>query len=160
MITLRHHLLTIVAVFLALVNPAGQKGAVNKISWSTVLLICGMLTFVGVLQEAGTIDFASDSVASLGSPLIAALLICYIGAIVSAFASSTAILAALIPLAIPFLNSGDVSAIGVVCALAVASTIVDLTGKRPRIIREGAVSAEAIAEVLGDDAERLRTGGE
>lgn len=42
----------------------------------------------------------------------------------------------------------------------VASTIVDLTGSRPRIIREGAVSAEAIAEVLGDDAERLRTGGE
>lgn len=42
----------------------------------------------------------------------------------------------------------------------VASTIVDLTGNRPRIIREGAVSAEAIAEVLGDDPERLRSGGE
>lgn len=116
-----------IAVVLALLNPSSQKGAVNKISWSTVLLICGMLTFVGVLEEAGTIDFASASVASLGSPLIAALLICYIGAIVSAFASSTAILAALIPLAIPFLNSGDVSAIGVVCALAIASTIVDVS---------------------------------
>jgi len=109
------------------VSPKAQKGAVNKISWSTVLLICGMLTFVGVLQEAGTIDYVSDGVANLGVPLLAALLICYIGAVVSAFASSTAILAALIPLAIPFLDSGEISAVGVVCALAVASTIVDVS---------------------------------
>jgi len=116
-----------IAVVLALINPAAQKGAIEKISWSTVLLICGMLTFVGVLQAAGTIEYVSNAVATLGAPLLAALLICYIGAVVSAFASSTAILAALIPLAIPFLNTGEVSAIGVVCALAVASTIVDVS---------------------------------
>ncbi|WP_104126410.1 SLC13 family permease [Cryobacterium sp. Y57] len=116
-----------IAVILALVSPAAQKGAVNKISWSTVLLICGMLTFVGVLEEAGTIAYVSDAVANLGMPLLAALLICYIGAIVSAFASSTAILAALIPLAVPFLASGEIGAIGVICALAVASTIVDVS---------------------------------
>ena len=116
-----------IAMILALVSPKSQKGAVNKISWSTVLLLCGMLTFVGVLQEAGTIEFVSDAVAQLGMPLLAALLICYIGAVVSAFASSTAILAALIPLAVPFLASGDIGAVGVICALAVASTIVDVS---------------------------------
>ena len=116
-----------IAVVLALVNPAAQKGAVNKISWSTVLLICGMLTFVGVLEEAGTIEYASNAVATLGAPLLAGLLICYIGAVVSAFASSTAILAALIPLAIPFLGSGSISATGLICALAIASTIVDVS---------------------------------
>jgi di/tricarboxylate transporter len=116
-----------IAMVLALVSPKAQKGAVNKISWSTVLLLCGMLTFVGVLQEAGTIEFVSDGVAQLGMPLLAALLICYIGAVVSAFASSTAILAALIPLAVPFLASGEIGAVGVICALAVASTIVDVS---------------------------------
>ncbi|WP_426226458.1 SLC13 family permease [Pseudarthrobacter sp. DSP2-3-2b1] len=116
-----------IAIFLALVSPAAQKGAVNKISWSTVLLICGMLTFVGVLEEAGTIKFVSDGVTQLGMPLLAALLICYIGAVVSAFASSTAILAALIPLAVPFLASGEIGAVGVIAALAVASTIVDVS---------------------------------
>jgi hypothetical protein len=116
-----------IAMILALVSPAAQKGAVNKISWSTVLLICGMLTFVGVLEEAGTIKFVSDGVAHLGMPLLAALLICYIGAIVSAFASSTAILAALIPLAVPFLSTGEIGAVGVIAALAVAATIVDVS---------------------------------
>ena len=36
-----------------------------------------------------------------------------------------------------------------------ASTIVDLTGAHPRILRTGPVSAEAIAEVLGVDADTL-----
>ncbi|UEL28805.1 SLC13 family permease [Pseudarthrobacter sp. L1SW] len=116
-----------IAIILALVSPAAQKGAVNKISWSTVLLICGMLTFVGVLEEAGTIKFVSDGVANLGLPLLAALLICYIGGIVSAFASSTAILAALIPLAVPFLAAGEIGAVGVIAALAVSATIVDVS---------------------------------
>ncbi|MHA7179718.1 SLC13 family permease [Arthrobacter sp. MDB2-24] len=116
-----------VAVILALISPKAQSGAVNKIAWSTVLLICGMLTFVGVLQAVGTIEYVSNGVAGLGMPLLAALLICYIGAVVSAFASSTAILAALIPLAIPFLETGAVGAVGVVCALAVSSTIVDVS---------------------------------
>lgn len=39
---------------------------------------------------------------------------------------------------------------------AVASTIIDLTGDRPRILREGAVSAEAIAAVVGGTAADLR----
>ncbi|HKU01786.1 MAG TPA: SLC13 family permease [Arthrobacter sp.] len=116
-----------IAIVLALVSPAAQKGAINKISWSTVLLICGMLTFVGVLEEAGTIEFVSSGVAGMGMPLLAALIICFIGAIVSAFASSTAILAALIPLAVPFLSTGEIGAVGVICALAVSATIVDVS---------------------------------
>jgi len=40
-----------------------------------------------------------------------------------------------------------------------ASTIVDLTGSAPRILREGPVSAAAIAAVLGEDAASL-TGSE
>lgn len=116
-----------VAVVLALASPKAQKGAINQISWSTVLLIGGVLTFVGVLQEAGTVEWVGHGVAGLGAPLLVALLLCYIGAIVSAFASSTAILGVTIPLAVPFLMAGEVGAIGVVVALAIASTIVDVS---------------------------------
>lgn len=116
-----------VAVVLALASPKAQKGAINQISWSTVLLIGGVLTFVGVLQEAGTVEYVGDSVASIGIPLLVALLLCYIGAIVSAFASSTAILGVTIPLAVPFLLAGEGGAIGVIVALSIASTIVDVS---------------------------------
>ena len=116
-----------IAVVLALFSAARHKGAVAQISWSTVLLIAGVLTFVFVLQEAGTIDYVGEAVTGLGSPLLVALLLAYIGAVVSAFASSTAIIGVAIALAVPFLLAGEIGAVGVVVALSVASTIVDVS---------------------------------
>ncbi len=63
----------------------------------------------------------------MGVPLLAALLICYIGAVVSAFASSVGIMGALIPLAVPFLLEGTVGPVAMISALAVASTVVDVS---------------------------------
>jgi Na+/H+ antiporter NhaD/arsenite permease-like protein len=116
-----------VAVVLVLLNPQRHKGAVSQISWSTVLLIAGVLTYVYVLQQAGTIDSIGEAVTGLGAPLLIALLLCYIGGVVSAFASSTAIIGVAIALAVPFLQAGDIGAVGVVVALSVASTIVDVS---------------------------------
>jgi di/tricarboxylate transporter len=116
-----------IAVVLGLFAWQTQREAVDQIPWSVVLLICGVLTYVAVLEEIGTIDYAGNAVASVGWPLLAALLICYVGAIVSAFASSIGVLGATIPLAVPFLLEGSVGAIGMVAALAVASTVVDVS---------------------------------
>ncbi|WP_100500251.1 SLC13 family permease [Geodermatophilus chilensis] len=116
-----------VAVVLALFSAQRHKGAVSQISWSTVLLIAGVLTFVFVLQEAGTIDFVGAAVTGLGVPLVVALLLAYIGGVVSAFASSTAIIGVAISLAVPFLLAGEIGAVGVIVALSVASTIVDVS---------------------------------
>ncbi|MEJ6327782.1 SLC13 family permease [Stenotrophomonas maltophilia] len=116
-----------VAVALALLSPQSQKGAVDGISWSTVLLICGVVTYIGVLEHAGAVDFIGNGVSNIGIPLLGALLVCYVGGIVSAFASSAAVLGATIPLAVPFLMQGHLGAAGVICALAVSSTIVDVS---------------------------------
>jgi di/tricarboxylate transporter len=115
-----------VAVILSIIAPRGAKGAVGQIAWPTVLLICGIVTYVGLMQEIGTPEWLGDNVASLGMPMLAALLICYIGAVVSAFASTTGILGALIPLAVPFLQGDNaIGAIGLITALALSSSIVD-----------------------------------
>ncbi|MGY1591264.1 SLC13 family permease [Geodermatophilus sp. SYSU D00708] len=116
-----------VATVLALFAAARHKNAVSQISWSTVLLIAGVLSYVFVLQEAGAIDYVGEAVTGLGAPLLVALLLCYIGAIVSAFASSVAIIGVAIALAVPFLQGGTIGAVGVVVALSVSSTIVDVS---------------------------------
>ena len=93
------------------------------------MLIAGVSTYVGVLDKMGTIDFVGHSVAGMTSPMMAALLLCFIGAVVSAFASSTAVLGSLIPLAVPFLRSGTgVSAIGFIAAMAV---VIDHRRRQP-----------------------------
>ncbi|MFD7502166.1 SLC13 family permease [Streptomyces sp. NPDC059850] len=115
------------AVALSVVWPDHGKRAVNEVTWPTVLLICGVLTYVGVLDEMGTITYAGNAVTDIGVPLLAALLLCYIGAIISAFASSVGIMGALIPLAVPFLAQGDIGAVGMIAALTVSATVVDVS---------------------------------
>ncbi|NEB36517.1 SLC13 family permease [Streptomyces sp. SID14515] len=115
------------AVALSAVWPATSRKAVSEIAWPTVLLICGVITYVGVMEEMGTITWAGEGVGDIGIPLLAALLLCYVGAIVSAFASSVGIMGALIPLAVPFLAQGEIGAVGMIAALAVSATVVDVS---------------------------------
>lgn len=114
-----------IAAVLMLISPNARKGAVEKVAWSTVLLICGIVMYVGLLEEIGTIDWLGEQVATLDRALLAALLICYVGGVVSAFASTTGILGALIPLAVPFLETGAVGAVGLIIALSISSSVVD-----------------------------------
>jgi di/tricarboxylate transporter len=114
-----------IAALLMLISPTARKGAVEKVAWSTVLLICGIVMYVGLLEEIGTIDWLGEQVATIDKPLLAALLICYVGGVVSAFASTTGILGALIPLAVPFLETGAVGAVGLIIALSISSSVVD-----------------------------------
>lgn len=116
-----------VAVILALVCPRGQKGAVDKIAWSTVLLIAGVITYISVLEKSGAITYVGNSVSALAMPLVAALLLCYIGGIVSAFASSVGVMGAMIPLAVPMLMQGEIGTPGMIAALAISATIVDVS---------------------------------
>jgi len=116
-----------IAVLLALLAPEAQKKAIDQVSWSTILLVTGVVTYIAVLQKIGAVDLAGNSVSRIGVPLLGALLLCYIGGVVSAFASSIAVLGATIPLAVPFLLQGHVQPVGVVAAIAISSTIVDVS---------------------------------
>ena len=55
-----------IAIALTLAFPASAKGAVDKIAWSTILLIGGIVTYVGLLQEHGVVDWLGDGVAGVG----------------------------------------------------------------------------------------------
>ena len=114
-----------IATVICVLFPADCKGSVGEVAWPTVLLICGVVTYVGVMQTIGTIDMLGESVADIGVPLLAAFVICLIGGAVSAFASTTGILGALIPLAVPFLLGGEIGAVGMIIALAISSSVVD-----------------------------------
>ncbi|MEU6674326.1 SLC13 family permease [Streptomyces sp. NPDC046925] len=114
-----------ITVVLSLVSPKSVTGAVDRCAWSTVLLVCGIVTYVSQMERMGTIDYLGKQVASIQAPLVGALLICLIGALVSAFASTTGMLGALIPLAVPFLLAGEVGAVGLITALAISASVVD-----------------------------------
>ncbi len=112
---------------LALLDRENLGKAVDGISWPTILLVAGMVTYVGVLEHSGTIDWVARGAVGLGAPLLVALVLCVIVGVTSAFASSTAILTATIPMAIPLLLTGSLPVVGVVAAMAISTTIVDVS---------------------------------
>jgi di/tricarboxylate transporter len=117
----------IAAVLLHLCFPSRFENADRRIVWSVVLLICGVVTFVGALQRYGTVDLVGNGIADLGAPLLTAFLLCLVGAFTSAFASSAGLLGVLIPLAVPFLVRGEVGVTAMITALAISATVVDST---------------------------------
>ncbi|MGY0063491.1 SLC13 family permease [Streptomyces sp. LZ34] len=117
----------IAAALLHTVFPTRFAKADTRIVWSVVLLICGVVTLVAALQRYGTVQVVGRGIADVGGPLLAALLLCLVAAVTSAFASSAGLLGVLIPLAVPFLAQGDVGSTAVIVSLAISATVVDST---------------------------------
>jgi di/tricarboxylate transporter len=115
------------AVILAMLSAKEHKSAVEQIAWPTVLLLAGVSTYATILTEAGSPEFVGGWAAGLGVAIVGALVLCYVGGVVSAFASSTALLPVIIPIAIPLIAEGGISAGLFVAALVVSSTIVDVS---------------------------------
>ncbi|WP_229051541.1 SLC13 family permease [Aeromicrobium sp. Leaf350] len=115
------------AVILAMLSGNQHKGAVNQIAWPTVLLVAGVSTYAAILTQAGSPEFVGNWAAGLGAVAIGALVLCYVGGVVSAFASSTALLPVIVPIAIPLIVDGGIHPAMFVAALAVSSTIVDVS---------------------------------
>lgn len=115
------------AVILAMLAPNEHKDAVKQIAWPTVLLVAGVSTYATILTTAGSPEFVGKWAAGLGAITIGALILCYVGGVVSAFASSTALLPVIVPIGVPLIADGGISAGMFVAALAVSSTIVDVS---------------------------------
>ena len=69
------------AVALHLIFPASSDKAEQKIAWGVVLLVCGVVTYVAAMQRYGTVDAVGHGIAGLSTPLIAGLLLCFVGAV-------------------------------------------------------------------------------
>lgn len=133
---------------LVLIDPQAGKDALAKIDWSTVLLVGGIITFVGVLQGLGAVDLFGSIATSIGIPLVSALFICIVAGLVSAFASTTGMLAALVPLALPLIATGTIPGWALICSIGVCASIVDVSPF-------STVGATLVATTV-DEAERPR----
>lgn len=113
-------------LLLGLFDTGRQKEVVNKIPWSIILMVSGIVTYVGVMEQIGVTDYITQLISQVENPLLAILATAYIGGIISAFVSTTGFLGAVIPLIIPMLATGNVWATGAIAAVCLASSVVDI----------------------------------
>jgi di/tricarboxylate transporter len=111
------------AVVLHLLFPSTSEGVSGKIGWHAIVMVCGVITYMALLQRIGAIEVVGNSVVS--TPVLGVLLICFVAAITSLFAASPGVLGVVIPLSIPLLSTGAVSVTGAIIAVAISATVVD-----------------------------------
>jgi di/tricarboxylate transporter len=116
-----------IALVLIAVRPTVQKPAFNLMPWTAIVLVTGIVTYVNVLSKLGSIKFLEGQIATLGGGSIAALITSYLVGVVSAFASTTGTLGAVSPIVVPLAASAALPAIGVVSAISVSSSVVDVS---------------------------------
>lgn len=116
-----------IGTLLGIINPRDAKTSLAGVSWGTAILVSGVVTYIHVLQEAGTVEFTSNGIAALGMPLLAILLLCYLGGVVSALASSIGTIGITVAIAAPLLAGTELNPVAVVAALAISATVVDVS---------------------------------
>jgi di/tricarboxylate transporter len=117
----------LVGFVLALIAPGKQDGVLKEMPWGVIFLVTGIVTYVGVVEKIGVMDYVTGLIADMGNPLLATLTVSYVGGFVSAFASTTGFLASVIPIATPILQDLTFSTNNVISAISASSSIVDLS---------------------------------
>jgi Na+/H+ antiporter NhaD/arsenite permease-like protein len=117
----------VVAAVLIAVDSKVQKPAVESMPWSAILLVTGIVTYVGMLEEMGALEELQAGIASLGNSSLAALITSYVVGIVSAFASTTGTLGVISPIVTPIAMDPLLSPVGVITAVAISSSVVDVS---------------------------------
>jgi Na+/H+ antiporter NhaD/arsenite permease-like protein len=115
----------IIALVLIVVRPAVQDEAIKAMPWSAILLVTGIVTYVGVLEAMGALEDLQDGIEEIGNGSVAALAACYVVGVVSAFASTTGTLSVISPVVVPIAMDPSVTPIGVITALSISSSVVD-----------------------------------
>lgn len=117
----------VIALVLICIKPSVQKPAVDGMPWSAILLVTGIVTYVGMLEAMGALDELQTVIEGLGNSSVAALITSYVVGIVSAFASTTGTLGVISPLVTPIAMDPLLTPIGVITAIAISSSVVDVS---------------------------------
>jgi di/tricarboxylate transporter len=113
------------ALFLQVTLRITPGEIIGKVPWNVVVLIGGLLTYVGLMQHLGAFERISELLRVQGSASLSLLVLCYIAGVTSFAASSIAVFVTTMPL-LPAVVDAGVSPVGGVLALALASILVDI----------------------------------
>jgi di/tricarboxylate transporter len=77
-----------------------ERALLARIPWNSILLLCGLLTYLGLMQEIGTMDSIAHILRHLGTGALLILVIAYLTALLCNIESSTlGVLGLIMPIA-------------------------------------------------------------
>ncbi|MFD4820759.1 SLC13 family permease [Peribacillus butanolivorans] len=112
---------------LSLQSPKKHSKTFSEMPWGVIVMLSGIITYIGVLDKIGTVSFITDVISTIPDSSMATLVSSYVGGFVSSFASTTGFLAFVIPLTQPILENSSLTSIAVISTISISSAIVDVS---------------------------------
>ncbi|MGJ8515011.1 SLC13 family permease [Carnimonas bestiolae] len=79
-----------IAVVLMLIFPGSNSGFLHKIPWNAVIVLCGLLTFIGAMEEVGTMKALEEGLLAMThNPIILIFLMAYLTTFLANVEAST-----------------------------------------------------------------------
>ncbi len=112
-----------VVALLQIVFHPNERSILSRVPWPSILLLCGLLTYLGLMQKIGTMDSISKVLHGLGAGTVLILVVSYMTALLCNIESSTlGVLGLMMP--IVFTAFGPTPIVfWVVCAVAVPAAL-------------------------------------
>ena len=122
----------IIASILMLLGPKQKRAAViASVPWNIALIVCGVLVYVGVMQEANAFTWLMENAMEIGAPKPVALFLNYISAAVTAVSSTFGTFGFLIPMSAPLVETGGLPATLLLSGIAISAAVTDISPFSP-----------------------------
>ncbi len=118
-----------IGAVLTILNAADENQAVKSMPWNTILMVCGVTVLIGLMKDVGGMALFSNFIAQFSTPNTATLVVGFVAAIISAYASTSGvILPAFIPL-VPDLvaKMGGGDPLAIIYSIVLAGHLVDVS---------------------------------
>lgn len=90
---------------LHLVFKPDSKAVIADLPWGAVLIVAGVLTYIGVMEHLGTLAAISQHLSAIGTPFLSILALTYFAAVFASFeSSSVAVIGVVLPVALEVLH--------------------------------------------------------
>ncbi|HYF93149.1 MAG TPA: SLC13 family permease [Symbiobacteriaceae bacterium] len=118
-----------IGAILSLLKAADEGKAIKAMPWNTIMMVTGVTVLVSLMSKIGGMELFADIMAKFSTPFTATLVVGFIAAIISAYASTSGvILPAFLPLAPLLLDKiGGGSLLALVSTIVVAGHLTDLS---------------------------------
>lgn len=119
----------VISSILFLLKAADQKLVIKALPWNILLLVCGIMVLIGVVEKTGGLNMATTLIAGYASPKLLYSTISLVSSLVSIYSSSSGVVMptfiSMLPGLLQKVGSGDI--VKMVIAVDIGSHMVDVS---------------------------------
>lgn len=118
-----------IGAVLTILNAADENKAIKAMPWNTILMVCGVTVLISLMKDVGGMKLFSNIIASVSTPYTATLIVGFVAALLSAYASTSGvIMPAFIPLAPDLVSTmGGGSVLALIYTIVLAGHLTDVS---------------------------------